>query len=184
MTRGISLHGMRAAASEIWGDAGLVAIADRLSLEARGATVDDIVLPVSWYPTRFIGEWVHAVWEGPAGQVDESMCAFMERGVELGFGRMRRFFLRLASLELMAARAPDMWRYEHTHGTFAAELRPDRRGVILSVRDHPFVRDPLTRRTESAVYRHILELSGLRDVRETHAAEGQDTLVVRVTWGA
>jgi hypothetical protein len=182
LTRGIALHGMRSAAIESWGDLGLRAIADQLSPDGRGAAIDEIVLPVSWYPSRFNIEWAQAVWNGPAEQNDAVFCAWLNRSIDLGFGKMRSFFLRLVSLELMAARAPSMWRYEHTHGSLNVELRPDRRGALVTVRDHPFVKHAISRRTEAENYRHIMELSGMKDVRETHRPEGENAFSVVLSW--
>ena len=181
MTRGIGLHGFRAAALDLWGPSALHAIAERLSDEARRRTIDDIVLPVSWYPERYGMEWEEAVWNGPAEKLDSAFFAFIDRSIEHGFGRMRRFFLRLTTLEAMIARGPDAWRYQHTHGTMTAKL-VSRTSSIYTLTDHPFVKNPLTRRATAAAWRHIGELAGLRNMRESHAMEGPDTLVVRLSF--
>lgn len=181
-TRGIALHGMRTAAVELWGDDGLRAIADRLPPDVREASIDAIVLPVTWYPTRFNIEWVHAVWEGPAARDDAALCAWLNRAIERGFGRMRSFFLRLVSVDLMAARAPEMWKHEHTHGSLEVVLHPQKTSTTVTVRDHPFAKSALLRRAEAENYRHILALSGLKDVRESHRADGPDAFVVQLSW--
>jgi hypothetical protein len=181
LTRGIGLHGFRAATMDLWGKAGLAAIAERLPDEARRRTIDDIVLPVSWYPERYVIAWQEAVWDGPARMLDSAFFTFVERAIELGFGRMRRFFLRLASLEAMVARGPEAWRYQHTHGTMTAKLI-DRTHSIYTLRDHPFVKHAITRRSTAAAWRHIGTLAGLKDMKESHMLEGTDTLVVRLSF--
>jgi|SRR5579883_2247695 len=181
LTRGIGLHGFRAACAEMWGDLGFRAIAARLPDDARAATIDERVLPVSWLPTRFTVDWMEAVWEGPARRDDGALCAFIDRSIELGFGRMRTFFLRLQSVERMTQRAPEMFRYQHSHGTLTAALRGPTSSVV-TLRDHPYVRHPVARRATGEVYRHIVVLSGKKDVRETHGLEGPDTLSVRLSW--
>jgi hypothetical protein len=182
LSRGIGLHGFRAAVIDLWGQDGVAAVAARLPEDTRRKTIDDIVLPVSWYPERFTIDWQEAVLDGPAQKDDAAFFAFIDRGIEQGFGRMRRFFLRLASLEAMVARGPEAWRYQHTHGTMTAKLL-DRRRSIYTLRDHPFVRHPLTRRSTAAAWRHIGELAGLKDMKETHAMEGGETLVVHLSFG-
>ena len=181
MTRGMGMHGTRAAALEMWGADGLRAIGARLPAATRVATLDEILLPVSWYPTQYSIDWLEAIWDGPAGRVDATLCAFVDRSIELGFGRMRRFFLRLASAELMIGRAPQQWRDMHTHGTLTATLL-GRDGSMVIVRNHPYTKTALSRRVLAEAYRHLLTLSGRREARETHGVEGPDALYVRLTW--
>jgi hypothetical protein len=183
LSRGLALLGMRNATLALWGDAGLRAVAARLPEETRAATIDEIVLPITWLPTRYIIEWVDAVWRGPAQEIDGAFGAFVARGVELGFGRIRRFFLGLVSLERMAAHAPLVWRREHTHGTLSVVVSAAGDGATVTLRDHPYVKSERARRAEAEVYRTILTLAGRHDVREKHALDG-DSLVVRLTFRA
>lgn len=180
MSRGIGLHGFRAAVTDIWGERGLRVVAERLPEDARAATLDEIVLPVSWYPVRHTIAWDEAVWEGLAARDDAAFFAFIDRSIDLGFGRMRRFFIRLQSPEKIIARSPEMWRYQHTHGTLS--VAPRSGGATITLRDHPFVRSALVSRATAEVFRHIASMTGRPSVRETHGAEGPDALVVRLTW--
>ncbi len=183
LSRGIGLHGFRAAALALWGEEGLRTVAARLPDDARAATVDSIVLPVSWYAVRHTIAWEEAVWEGPAARDDATFHSFLDKGIELGFGRMRRFFIRLQSPEQIIHRAPEMWRYQHTHGTLTAVAKGN--GATILLRDHPFTRHPLARRATAEVYRFIASLTQARgkgEVRQTHGSEGPDSLVVRLTW--
>lgn len=183
MSRGIGLHGFRAAVVELWGDDGLRAVAARLPDDARAETVDANVLPVAWYPVRHTLAWDEAVWDGPAARDDAAFVAFLDKAIELGFGRMRRFFIRLQSPEQILARAPEMWRYQHSHGTLTATATAQ--GATVVLRDHPFARHPLARRATAEVYRFIASLTQARgkgEVRQTHGSEGPDSLVVRLTW--
>ncbi len=184
-SRGIGLHGFRAAVVELWGADGLRAVAARLPDDARTETLDSIVLPVSWYPVRHTLAWDEAVWEGPAARDDATFHAFLDKAIELGFGRMRRFFIRLQSPAQVISRAPEMWRYQHTHGTLTAVAKDN--GATIVLRDHPFTRHALARRATAEVYRFIASLTQARgkgEVRQTHGSEGPDSLVVRLTWGA
>ena len=180
MSRGIGMHGMRDAARALYGEAGMRAIAARLPEPTRRETMDQIVLPVSWYPVRFTLHWQDAIWDGPAARSDERFFQFVQRSIEQGFGRMRRFFLRLASVERMTARAPEMWRYQHTHGTLTSLVRGSTAQITL--RDHPFVKDGLSRKATAEAWKHIVALSGRKGARSTFGVEGPDTLVVRISW--
>jgi len=190
LSRGIGLHGFRMAALDLWGERGLRAIAERLPESTRAETLDAIVLPVSWYPVRHTLAWDDAAYDGPCARDDAAFRAFLDRAIDLGFGRMRRFFVRLQSAERLVARAPEMWRYQHTHGTLvvAPKLAEPRGGAsrqvgaTLTLRDHPFARHPLARRATAEVYRYIAAMTGRTSCRETHGAEGPDVLVVRLSW--
>jgi hypothetical protein len=88
----------------------------------------------------------------------------------------------------MIARSPEMWSYQHTHGTLTAVAREG--GATITLRDHPFTRHRLASRATAEVYRHIASMTriardggdGSGGVRETHGAEGPDALIVRLTW--
>lgn len=174
------MHGMRGAARALWGDRGLRSIAERLPEETRRETFDQIVLPVTWYPARYTVDWNRAIWDGPAARSDDAFLRFVDESIEQGFGRMRRFFLRLASPERMHARTPEMWRYQHTHGTLSSVVRGDT--ATLTLRDHPYVKDSIMRKACAEAWRHIVVLSGRKDARSTFGVEGPDTMVVRIGW--
>jgi hypothetical protein len=189
LSRGIGLHGFRMALLAMWGEGGLRSVSARLPDDVRAATLESIVLPVSWYPVKYTIAWDEAVWDGPVGRDDAAFCAFLDKAIELGFGRMRRFFIRLQSPVRIIERSPEMWRYQHTHGTLAVVARDV--GATITLRDHPFTRHPLARRATAEVYRHIASMTRLGraadveipGVHETHGAEGPDALVVRLSWG-
>jgi hypothetical protein len=177
--RGNVLHGFRAAAHELWGDEGLRVIGEHLSSEARAVSLESIVLAVSWYPVRFASAWHEAVWEGPARRDDAALCKFVARAVDLGIGRIRKVLFGFATPDMLFAKAPSIWRDQHTHGTLSA-VREGKSKTIFTLRDHPYTKLPISRRFTAESYRYIGSLTGIR-CKETHKLEG-DALVVRVEW--
>jgi hypothetical protein len=97
---------------------------------------------------------------------------------------VRRAFLSFATPVLLAQRAAELWRHDHTHGQLVLdpdESIPGRRRVTLT--EHPFVETPLSRTSFAEVMRYVLSLSRARNVRETHALSA-GALVVDLTWNA
>jgi len=68
-------------------------------------------------------------------------------------------------------------------GVHHAVLVPHALRRRLGRRGHPLTETPLARLAFAEVMRHVLSLSRARNVRESHALEG-DALVVTLTWDA
>jgi hypothetical protein len=175
------VHGFREAALDLWGKAGLDEIAARLPPDARTETIDSIVLPVSWYPVRFSTAWHQAIWEGPARRDAAELARFVARSVDMGFGRFKRTLLSFATPEMLLSRAPELWRYQHTHGTLEGAWEGDG-GARMTLRDHPYVTHPVSARLQANALAHIASLGfRARPARESHAVEA-GALVIRLTW--
>ena len=137
---------------------------------------------------RFHMEWHRAVWEGPAAENDAAFCRFMQRAIEIGYGRMKRMVIGIASPEQLILRAPALWDTQHTHGKLTAEATS--RGATLRLRGNPVTTQAISRRAMAEAYRTIASLSRATNVKETHGLELDDThththahaLVVRITW--
>jgi hypothetical protein len=184
MTRGTILHSMAAAVRDVWGADGLRDVTARLPDEARAATTGPDFATLSFYPTRYILDWNTAIMDGPAHDDEREFRRGVARSIDFGFGRVRRAFLSFATPILLAQRAAELWRHDHTHGRLALdpdESVPGRRRISLT--GHPFVTSALGRIAVSEVLRHVLSLSRARNVRETHGMTG-DALVIVLTWDA
>jgi hypothetical protein len=181
MSRGTILHGVAAAVHDLWGDEGLRDVVSRLPEETRAATTGPAFTSLSWYPTRYLMEWDVAKMAGPAHGDEEAFRQSLRRGTDFGFGRVRRAFLSFATPVLLAQRATELWRHDHTHGTLALEPEdtPGHRRVTLT--GHPFTTTALARMALSEVLRYVLSLSRVRNVRESHGMNG-DALVIVFTW--
>jgi hypothetical protein len=182
LTKGTILHSLAAAVRDLWGDDGARALAAELPEETAAATTGAELVPIRWYPTRYLLDWNAAMMEGPARRDEEAFRRCVDRSMDLGFGRVRRAFLALATPTLLGKRAAQLWRHEHTHGSLAIVtegLAPNTARVTLA--DHPFVTTAYSRVAIAEVMRHLLSLSRAHDVRETHAAHG-DALVITLRW--
>lgn len=188
MTRGTILHSVATAVRDLWGDDGLRDATERLPDETRTATTGADFESLGFYPTRYILDWNVAVMDGPAGGDEREFRRTVARSIDLGFGRIRRVFLSFATPTLLAQRASELWRHDHTHGRLVLdpdESVPGRRRITLT--GHPFVSNPLARMAFSEVLRRVLSLSRVRNVRETHSLKSAttgDSLVIVLTWDA
>lgn len=181
LTRGTHLHSQREAILATWGEAGLRQVIDVLTDETRHATAPAAASPLAWYPTRYLVEWGNAIFAGPAGRDEQAFRANIARSTDLGFGRVRRVLMGFATPIILAQRAAELWRHDHTHGTLALENDLPRGLARLTLRDHPFTADPVSRLAIAEVFRHILSRSRANAVRETHAVH-DGVLVVTLHW--
>jgi hypothetical protein len=182
MTRGTVFHSIAAGARDVWGEDGLSELLAKLPDETRHATSGAAFTPLAWYPTRFVLDWDEAKMNGPARGNEEAFRKSVARGIDFGFGRVRRAFLSFATPILLAERAAALWRHDQTHGEISVDSSARDEGrARLTLRDHPFIRTTVSRIAFSEVVRHILSLSRAKNVRETHAASA-DGLVVALTW--
>jgi hypothetical protein len=185
MTRGTLLHSMTAGVLDVWGEDGLRDVISRLPEETRAVTTGPSFTTLSWYPTRYVLDWDVAKMAGPARGDEAAFRRSVTRTIDLGFGRIRRSLLSFATPTMMAERAAQLWRHDHTHGELSVDTSGRREGhAVATLRGHPFATTPLGRMAFAEVIRHVLSLSRARNVRESHAPGGGDALVVTLTWDA
>ena len=178
--RGVILRSLRAAAREMWGDEGLRIIAANLADEVRAATLDHRVTRGDWLPERYVVAWHEAVWTGPAKKDDRTFRTFMDRTMDIGWGRIRRLFLRFLTPIDLFAKAEELWKDDHTHG----ELRfgVNRTTLIGTLHDHPYATSEISRRAIAEVFRYALTMTRATNVREHHSLHGTRDLLVQITW--
>jgi hypothetical protein len=180
LTKGTILVSTRLAIVDLWGEAGWRDVAARLPEDARQTMTRGELTALGWYPTRFAQDCGRALLAGPGGGKETELRRFVRRSVDLGFGRIRRALLRLATPEMLASRAASLWRHNHSVGDVSIEeMRAGAMRIVL--RGHPFVEPPLSNIAFAEGLRHIVSLSGASDVRETHTRKGSG-LVVSLTW--
>jgi hypothetical protein len=180
LSRGTIVVSIGPAVRAVWGDEGWDATLGRLPPETLAATTGANLLSLSWYPTRYLLHYERAIFDGPAERDEDAYRRYIDRRIDLGFGRFRRTFLRFATPERLAQRASELWRRDQTHGL----LKVDELGegfTRMSLRDHPYVLNQLSRLGAAEIMRHILSLSRFRDVRETHALVDH-ALVMTFLW--
>jgi hypothetical protein len=203
--RGTIITGFIAATREMWGERGLHIMRERLPEETRRATLDEIVMASAWLSVVHIIKWHETIYEELASRDDDVFMRFVDRGLDHGFGRVQKFFLGFASPRLLIERAPTLWRRQHTHGTLTVKTEgdydyalPEAQGSALAdakeisvatvtLKDHPLIDVPLSRRALAEAWRHVLTLARVHDVKESHAVEatgpaGEKSLIARLTW--
>jgi hypothetical protein len=172
----------RDAAERMWGAAGLRLLSSRLDPESRAASLDAIVVPVSMLPERYVLAWYQAALDGPCRGDMTEFRRFLCTMMDLGFGRVRKLFLGLASAEMVCSRAPDLWRHDHSHGRIEAVVEPGGRRGRVTLHDHVYTTTDLTRNAIAEIYRHALSLARVHNVTETHHQAPSGSLVVDVLW--
>src|SRR5258708_35037312 len=158
MSRGTIVVSIGVAVRDIWTDEGWRSVLARLPPETLEATTGANLMSMSWYPTRYLLHYERAIFDGPAARDEMAYCRYVDRRIDLGFGRCRRTFLRFASPDKLAQRASEFWRHDQTHGVLKVDAMSE--GLArLSLRGHPYVTNPLSRLGCAELLRHILSLS-------------------------
>jgi hypothetical protein len=178
--RGTAFLGLRAAAEEQWGARGLEEVARALPPDVRAAVVDAIVMPSSWLPEAHLIAFCQAVWRGPAGQSEPVFTAFVGRSVFQGWGRFRKMLLGMATPAMLAARAPELWRRDHTHGALVSELLPH--GSITRLVGSAYSASDFSRALIFETFRQIMGMTRVKLVRARHTLEPPDTIAMHFDW--
>jgi hypothetical protein len=173
------LQAFRTAVLSSGGEPALADLARRVSPECRQATLDTIVV-AEWIPEEYALEWFEGVWTGPAQRKYDTFLSIIDRMMANGFGAVKRFLLSVAGPEEVVKRAGSLWAQEHTTGALHAEMDGTRSAVVV-LTDHAYTTTPIARLATAETLRYVIELTGMREVKETHrAAPGE--LRVRVSW--
>jgi hypothetical protein len=179
--RGVIFVAARSAALELWGKDGLDAIAARLSDEARRATLDSVVVASDWLPEHYMLEWYEAAWDGPAQRSPAELRYWVDKRIDRGFGRVRKLLLTAVTPARFLTRGPELWRHDHSTGSWRGSLS-EGRGVV-TLWDHPYATTEVARLGIAEVFRYILGLArGSRHVAEEHSVDSAGVLTVRLTW--
>jgi hypothetical protein len=177
--RGYVIRAFRDAAGELWGAGGLADIAARMPEASRIEAFRDR-LSTEWIDEAHVIAWCFATWEGPAGRDKPAYFRFVQRQTDLGFGRVRRFLLSVATPLKLLAKAPELWSLDHSHGKMECEAEERRASLVL--RDHPYTETPQARATIAEAFRYTLALTRAKDVTESHALDRPGMMTVRLKW--
>ncbi len=184
--RGSVIHGFRAAIADLWGEDALATIAASLPLETRVATFDTLVLPFEWVQLHHVVAWHEALWTGACRSDEQELARLVGRSIDLGFGRFKAAFFTHLTPGRLVSRAPELWRWQHTHGEIGVAVEGAR--CLVTLRDHPYVDAPTSRRITAESYRYIVMMTGARDVRAAWgdrlagAPSRARELVVQLSW--
>ncbi len=174
--------GFRHAARELFGEDGLARIASLMSEEARTRCVDPVVIHEEMLPERFVIEWYEHTWAGPAERDRDRYHQFLDRMMDHGFGRVRKVLLGIATPAMLAKKASELWRHDHTHGELGYTISGER-SLQIRLKEHPYVETPLARSSIAEIYRYAISLTRVRGVTSRHFLEDDRTLVVHIDWG-
>jgi hypothetical protein len=171
----------RAAALELWSEDGLRQVASHMSKECADETVDTVVIVKEWLPEDYVMQWYGAAWEGPAHRDRQAFLTFIDRMMDHGFGRVRKFLISFASVQMAITKVPELWRHDHTHGSVSARLISDREYVATLV-DHVYITTPISRLAITEIYRHATSMfRGIEEPVASHSFE-PNRLDMRVSW--
>jgi hypothetical protein len=170
----------RSAVFATWGESAWDDVVRRLSDEARADLLTRPIAPIDWVPERHMMNLSETVFAELCGSDLDAHRRFVGTFMAHGFGRIRRFFLGLASPEALLARAPAFWEHDHTHGALTVTVgRGEARAVL---RDHAYVTTALSRETAAESFRVALSGTRARDVTATHRLTDDAALEVNFTW--
>lgn len=173
--------GFRRAAVDLWGEEGLRQIGDAMSEEARRRCISSIVIEEEMLPERFVHEWYERAWAGPAQRDRDEYHRFLDRMMDHGFGRVRKFLLGMATPAIVGRKAGELWRHDHTHGEIVTRSMSDR-SFELRLTDHPYLETPLARSSIAEILRYAMSLAHAKGVQGKHRLEDHRTLVVHIEW--
>lgn len=174
-----SLIGFRTATEKMWGDSGYRSVSDALPPDVRERTAGMRPLP-DWIPLGDLIAWHVAVWDGPARRDEAVMIRHIHATVDLGFGRVKRLLLSLATPHTLAPRVVALWSDEYSTGRLeTSEL--EEKSIHLTLRDHAYVDVPLMRFVIAEVYRYVLSLTSAKNVTSVYAVR-DGALVVILRW--
>jgi hypothetical protein len=172
--------GALGAIERLWGDGGLAEVRRGLDDGARRSLLDDIVLPVAWYPEVHFESLCEIAWSTLACRDEVAFFAFVHASVDHLWSRVHRVLVGLTTPHVLARRAPAMWRHDHTHGTLEVELK-EQEGTVR-VRGYPYPRTSVMARGQAESFRHILGHARVKTVRASHELDEHGTFVVSLAW--
>lgn len=173
--------GFRYAASDVFGRDALQQVAELMSDEARRRCIDVAVIDEEMLPERFVLEWYEAAWEGLAERDRDLYNRFLTRMMDHGFGRVRKLLLGMATPVMLAQKASQLWRHDHSHGELTCHTTGER-SLQLQLRDHVYVDTPLARSSIAEIYRYVGSLSRRKNVTSKHFLKDERILAVNIEW--
>jgi len=166
--------------AKLWGDAGLATLRERLGPDARAALLDEIIMPVSWYPETYFETCNEVVWASLARGDDAAFDAYVRGSIDHLWSRVHRILMGFTTPHRLARRAPDMWRHDHTHGQLDVELREN--DGTVRVQGYPYAPGGIMGRGQTEALRYILSHARVKEVRAAHELDAQGTFVATLSW--
>ena len=173
--------GFRAAVEEMFGEEGVREVRARLPADADAAFFGAGSVGDKWVAERHLLTFMDAVLNGPCGRNRIKFGEWGRLQITRGFGRVKAAMIRVATPEILAARAAALWRDEHTRGLLVASSVPGRAVVTLS--EHGFVTHDLAPAVLTESLRTIIAMSYFaKDVRGSFEILSGPKLAMTFTW--
>jgi hypothetical protein len=169
----------REAALWAWGPAGVEEIASHMPERERAEIFAEVLPP--WVPERAIIAMGFGMWNGPAKRSRQDYFRFLHRTTDMSFGRVRKALLGvLASPEKVISMADELWKSDHTHGSWETRVAPNRARMVLT--GHPYVDTPHGRTSLGEQIRYIVQLTRARDVTASHGLLKPGAMEITLRW--
>ncbi len=179
-SRGTIFVAYREATRALWGDEAIERLV-RAMPEDAGRAFLSTQSSDEWVPERHVITIADAAWDGPCERDRVTFHRLIDQMIELGFGRVRRILLSLANPPILLRRAADLWREDHTHGTFGyVPLAVD--AARITLRDHPYVDSPVQRDAFGEGLRYAMSLCNVRSVTAEATPAPPGALYVLLRW--
>ncbi|MBI2389801.1 MAG: hypothetical protein HYV09_09435 [Deltaproteobacteria bacterium] len=175
--RARALAGVREATRELHGAAAVDHVLSQLSDEQRAS----IAFEREWVPVELLEAWVAALWDGPLGQDPVAFRRCVDRGLDHGFGRVKKTLLAIATPHGIVRRASELWRGDFTDGRLVA-FSTSPTSATLTLHEHCSLSSPLMRELTAESFRYVVQLAGARNAVERHEGAIGAPLVVHVSW--
>jgi hypothetical protein len=172
---------MRDAAISMWGEAGLADVAAALPEDARRATVTAPIITEEWLPSRYIVDWANAIWTTRAERQTRIFSEYVDRHTELGFGRVKRFLLSIATPDMVLAKVSTLWTDDNDAGELVVVSCGGGKATV-ELRNHMYNDAPLSRLVITELLRSILSRARTKGVRGRGALGANGALVMHFTW--
>jgi hypothetical protein len=169
----------REAALWAWGPEGVEEIASHMPERERGEIFADVLPP--WIAERAVIALGFGIWNGPAKRSKTEYFRFLHKTTDLSFGRVRKALLgALASPERVITMADELWKSDHTHGSWETHVAPNRARMRLT--GHPYADTPHGRTSIAEQIRYIVNCTRAREVTASHVPIGPGTMEITLRW--
>jgi hypothetical protein len=168
----------REAALWAWGPGGVDEIASHMPERERGEIFAEILPP--WVAERALIALGFGIWNGPAKRSKPEYFKFLHKQTDLSFGRVRKVLLGVASAEKIISMADELWKADHTHGSWETHVAPNRARMRLT--GHPFADTPHGRTSLAEQIRYIVQLTRVREVTASHGLVAPGAMEITLRW--
>lgn len=168
----------RDAALWAWGQGGLDEIARLMPERERGEIFAEVLPP--WIPERSLIAMGIGMWTGPAKRSRPDYFRFLHKTTDMSFGRVRKAILGVGSPEKVISMADELWKSDHTHGSWETHVAPNRARMVLF--GHPYCDTPHGRTSLAEQIRYIVHLTRAREVTASHGLLKPGAMEITLRW--